>query len=91
MLKPSLIHKQISENWYGIKNTLYFLFFEMAQGTFHLPIDEQYVKNGNHGLKVERIQDDFYTQGKSIETLVSVQFVKKLIELVKTNEYKYIE
>lgn len=91
MLKPSLIHKQISENWYGIKNTLYFLFFEMVQGTFHLPIDEQYVKKGNHGLKVERIQDDFYTQGKSIETLVSVQFVKKLIEFVKTNEYKYIE
>ena len=90
LLKPTLIHQQIATNYYGIRNVLYFLFFEMEQGTFHLPIDTEYAENGKHGLKIERIQDDFYTQGKSVETLLSVQFVKKLISLVKTNDFKYL-
>lgn len=44
ILKPTLIHKQTTYNYYGNKNILYFLFYEMPQGTFHLPIDEQYAK-----------------------------------------------
>lgn len=89
ILKPTLIHKQTAYNYYGNKNVLYFLFYEMPQGTFHLPIDEQYAKNGDHGLKIEKIQDDFYTHGKEIDGLLSVQFVKKVIDLVESKDYTY--
>lgn len=89
ILKPTLIHRQTTYNYYGNKNVLYFLFYEMPQGTFHLPIDEQYAKNGDHGLKIERIQDDFYTHGKEIDGLLSVQFVKKVIDLVESKDYTY--
>lgn len=89
ILKPTLIHKQTTYNYYGDRNILYFLFYEMPQGTFHLPIDEQYAKNGDHGLKIEKIQDDFYTHGKEIDGLLSVQFVKKVIDLVESKDYTY--
>ena len=89
ILQPTLIHKQTTYNYYGDRNVLYFLFYEMPQGTFHLPIDEHYAKNGNHGLKIEKIQDDFYTYGKEIDGLLSVQFVKKVIDLVESKDYTY--
>lgn len=89
ILKPTLIHKQTTYNYYGVKNILYFLFYEMSQGTFHLPIDEHYAKNGDHGLKTEKIQDDFYTHGKEIDGLLSIQFVKKVIDLVASKDYTY--
>lgn len=89
ILKPTLIHRQTTYNFYGNKNVLYFLFYEMPQGTFYLPVDEHYAKNGNHGLKIEKIQDDFYTHGKEIDGLLSVQFVKKVIDLVESKDYTY--
>ena len=46
-------------------------------------------KNGDHGLKIEKIQDDFYTHGKEIDGLLSVQFVKKVIDLVESKDYTY--
>ena len=42
-------------------------------------------------LKIKKISDNFYTQGKEIEELLSIQFVNKLIELVKTNDFEYRE
>ena len=59
------------------------------KGHFILPITEDYAKNGDHGLKIERIQDDFYTHGKEIDGLLSVQFVKKVIDLVSNKDYTY--
>ena len=35
------------------------------------------------------IQDDFYTHGKEIDGLLSVQFVKKVIDLVESKDYTY--
>ena len=49
-LKPKLIHKQKIENYYG-KSFLYFLLYEMPQGTFHSPIDETEIKDYKH-LKI---------------------------------------
>jgi len=89
ILKPTLIHQQRAYNFYGERNNLFFLFYEMPQGTFHLPITEDYAKSGKHGLKIEKIHDDFYTQGKEIDGLLSVQFVKKVIDLVASKDYTY--
>ena len=88
-LKPKLIHKQKIENFYG-KSFLYFLFYEMPQGTFHSPIDENEIKKYKN-LEIEKISDDFYTYGENFEGLASVQFVKKVIKLAKEDKLKYIE
>lgn len=90
-LKPKLIHKQKIESYYGETKYLYFLYYEMPKGSFHSPITKEIIKKEYPDLKIERIDDDFYTQGKEIEELLSVQFVNKLIELVKTNEFEYKE
>lgn len=90
-LKPKLIHKQKNESYYGERKYLYFLYYEMPKGSFHSPITKEIIKKDYPDLKIERIDDDFYTQGKEIEELLSVQFVNKLIELVKTNEFEYRE
>ena len=90
-LKPKLIYKQKIESYYGETKYLYFLYYEMPKGSFHSPITKEIIKKEYPDLKIERIDDDFYTQGKEIEELLSVQFVNKLIELVKTNEFEYKE
>lgn len=90
-LKPKLIHKQKIESYYGEVKYLYFLYYEMSKGSFHSPITKEIIKKDYPDLKIERIDDDFYTQGKEIEELLSVQFVNKLIELVKTNDFEYKE
>ena len=77
------------KNYYG-KSFLYFLLYEMPQGTFHSPIDETEIRDYKH-LEIERIDDDFYTYGENFEELISVQFVKKVIKLAKENKLKYIE
>ena len=90
-LKPKLIHKQKIESYYREVKYLYFLYYEMPKGSFHSPITKEIIKKEYPDLKIERIDDDFYTQGKEIEKLLSVQFVNKLIELVKTNDFEYKE
>jgi len=90
-LKPKLIHKQKIESYYSEIKYLYFLYYEMSKGSFHSPITKEIIKRDYPDLKIERIDDDFYTQGKEIEELLSVQFVNKLIELVKTNDFEYKE
>lgn len=90
-LKPKLIHKQKIESYYGEIKYLYFLYYEMSKGSFHSPITKEIIKKDYSDLKIERIDDNFYTEGKEIEELLSVQFVNKLIELVKTNDFEYRE
>jgi hypothetical protein len=63
----------------------------MQKGSFHSPITEEIAKKSYPDLKIEKIDDNFYTEGKEIEELLSVQFVNKLIELVKTNKFEYRE
>lgn len=40
-------------------------------------------------LEIERIDDDFYTQGKEIQDLISIQFVKKVIDKIKEGNFIY--
>ena len=63
----------------------------MPKGSFHSPITEEIAKKSYPDLKIKRISDNFYTQGKEIEELLSIQFINKLIELVKTNDFEYRE
>ncbi|MGF7057220.1 hypothetical protein [Brassicibacter mesophilus] len=68
-----------------VKN--YFMFFETPNYSFHIPINE----NDINSFKLEKVAiNDLITKGKEINGLVSVQFCKKLIELVKEGNYEFI-
>lgn len=87
LLKPKLIHRQNINTWKG-KIVLYFLYYEMEQGSFHCPIEESDIKSYKQ-LEIKRIDDDFYTQGKEIQDLISIQFVKKVIDKIKEGNFIY--
>ena len=59
--------------------------------SFHKPIKEEEIeKYEKEGLEIKEI-DELITEGKEITELISNQFVVKLIELIKSGKYKYIE
>lgn len=63
----------------------------MPQGNFHTPVKQEDIKKDYPHLKIENIRNDFYTVGKEIQELLSVQFVNKLIRLVESDDFEYIE
>lgn len=70
--------------------TLYFLFYDFGCGhTLHHPISESELKNYSD-LEIVTIDSDFHTEGASIEDLISVQFVTKLVNLIKSGNYTYV-
>lgn len=87
LLKHKLIHRQNINTWKG-KIVLYFLYYEMEQGSFHCPIDENDIKSYKQ-LEIKRIDDDFYTEGKEIQDLISIQFVKKVIDKINEGNFIY--
>ena len=56
----------------------------MENGSFHLPIVEDEIKNWE--LEVKSISSDFKTYGRDIGDLISVQFVDKVINKIKNGE-----
>lgn len=65
---------------------LYFLYYEVADKSFHTPI-----KNPeNWNLEIIKIQDDFTTIGQNPNSLLSPQFVVKVLETLYTKACKLI-
>lgn len=90
LVSPTCIHRCIKKNRVGEKVTLYFLFYDFGCGhTFHHPISESELKNYSD-LEIITIDSDFHTEGASIEDLISVQFVTKLVNLIKSGNYTYV-
>ncbi|HEL9643328.1 TPA: hypothetical protein U2E34_001347 [Streptococcus suis] len=73
----------------GRERYLYFLYYEFGGYSFHSPIDELSTK-GYPELMVEEIDSTFKTYGADITDLLSIPFVKKVIELIKSQEYTLI-
>lgn len=68
-----------------------FRYYEMPKGCFRTPVKQENIKKDYPHLKIENIRDDFYTVGKEIQELLSVQFVNKLIRLVESDDFEYIK
>ena len=66
----------------------YYLFYKTTNYSFHQPI--QYEDLNKYDLELIEIKN-LVTKGKYIQDLVSAQFVKKVIELIKSKEYTYID
>ena len=67
----------------------YYLFYDVGGNhTFHTPINEEDVCL--YDLEVKSI-DQIYTTGYDIADLLSNQFVTKVIDLIKSEDYKLVE
>lgn len=65
----------------------YYLYYELGEHSFHTPIDEKDINK--YDLDVIGI-DTLDTHGEDIHDLVSAQFVRKVIALIKTKNYEYV-
>lgn len=74
----------------GRKKYLYFLFYEIEEYSFHLPISEQKAKKYTK-LQIKEIDQDFKTHGANIEGLLSTQFVNKVLSLLESGDYTIVE
>lgn len=72
----------------GNKKYLYFLYYEIAGYSFHSPIGKRSISSH---LQIVEIDSDFTTQGKNINDLLSVQFVKKVLTLINSEDYEIVE
>jgi hypothetical protein len=66
----------------------YYLFYDLGTHSFHVPIDEKKLEK-YPDLEVKNIEN-LVTVGKNIEELISVQFVDKVIAVIKSGQYKYV-
>ena len=69
----------------------YYLFYETENHSYHTPIskDEIELYQNKYNIKVVEI-DQINTNGNDIADLISVQFVDKLIALIDTGNYTFI-
>ncbi len=93
------------DEWYGETTTYffdellldkervrYYLYYALEDHTYHHPIDEKDVNmyREKYGIEVQHI-GFLDTSGRDIADLASPAFVKKLIALIQTGQYTYIE
>ncbi len=83
IVKPSYIHRV--ELYDSVK---WFYVYEISGYKFHTPIDEETALNS--GLKIV-VTEEFETTGKRIVYLMSVQLVKKIIELIDSGDYTLVD
>ena len=70
------------------KDYRYYLFYDLGGNhTFHTPIHD--IPKKYEHLQIIDI-DELCTYGHEVEDLVSTQFVKKVIELIESGEYKFV-
>lgn len=69
--------------------SLYYLYYETSNYSFHTPIQENDVVKYSDKYDVIDI-GRLITEGKEIDNLISCQFVHKLIELIETGNYQYV-
>ena len=74
----------------GTKKYLYFLYYEIGEYSFHSPITEK-IAESNTELEIQEIDENFKTHGSKIEGLLSMQFVKKVLELLQSEDYTIVD
>ena len=75
---------------YKLGRKKYFLFYEIGEYSFHLPISEQKAKKYTK-LQIKEIDKGFKTHGANVEGLLSTQFVNKVLSLLQSGDYKIVE
>ena len=73
----------------GTKKYLYFLYYEIGEYSFHSAVSEK-IAESNTELEIQEIDENFKTHGSKIEGLLSMQFVKKVLELLQSEDYTIV-
>ena len=73
----------------GTKKYLYFLYCEIGEYSFHSPVSEK-IAESNTELEIQEIDENFKTHGSKNEGLLSMQFVKKVLELLQSEDYTIV-
>ena len=68
---------------------LYFLYYEIGEYSFHSAVSEK-IAESNTELEIQEIDENFKTHGSKIEGLLSMQFVKKVLELLQSEDYTIV-
>jgi len=74
----------------GTKKYLYFLYCEIGEYIFHSPVSEK-IAESNTELEIQEIDENFKTHGSKIEGLLSMQFVKKVLGLLQSEDYTIVD
>lgn len=74
----------------GTKKYLYFLYYEIGEYSFHSPVSEK-IAESNTELEIQEIDENFKTHGSKIEGLLSMQFVKKVLGLLQSEDYTIVD
>lgn len=86
IVSPMAIHIEKDEVY---DEKRFYLFYKVGKYSFHTPLSEddanKYIDSGLQTIVIDRL----ITQGQAIDDLISLQFVKKLVELINTNNYIY--
>lgn len=69
-----------------VEDYRYYLFYKLGDYSFHTPINDDMLKSYPE-LEVRDI-NDLVTFGKDITELISMHFVKKLLDLINTGDYQ---
>lgn len=79
------------EEWTSFINVMvpeskYYLFYDFGDYSFHTPISDPKQYPDMNVIEISQLD----THGHAIEDLISVQFVKRVVDLVKSGEYTYV-
>lgn len=74
----------------GTKKYLYFLYCEIGEYSFHSPVSEK-IAESNTELEIQEIDENFKTHGSKNGGLLSMQFVKKVLELLQSEDYTIVD
>lgn len=68
----------------------YYLFYELKNHSYHTPIEkEDLVKYPD--IPIVDLDENIVTTGKDSNELISVSFVNKVLDLIKSGDFKYID
>lgn len=103
LLNPKSIHKEtqikykpIFDNDYEIveckekERIRYYLFYQMEHHSFHQPIKKKELENWKD-LEIVELKDPIVTYSDDPNNLLSLQFVRKIVRIIKSGNYTYVD
>lgn len=70
----------------------YYLFYETANYSFHIPIEEEDIESEMDNNDISKIIEiNLKTKGRDVKELIPIEFIKEIIKLVKSREYEFLK
>ena len=70
----------------------YYLFYKTSNYSFHIPIEKEEVETQMNKNNINKIIEiELQTKGQDVRELIPIDFIRRIIELVKSKDYKFIQ